>query len=53
MSRRSLRPRCKRKRSIAAAMRIALSAPQGLGATDILKSPPEILNELEVEASAE
>ncbi|HTO80044.1 MAG TPA: hypothetical protein VMJ31_09760, partial [Methylocystis sp.] len=34
-------------------LRIALTAPQGFGVMDLMKSPPEILQELEVEASAE
>jgi hypothetical protein len=34
-------------------LRIALAAPQGFAVTDLLKSPPEILQELEVEAAAE
>lgn len=34
-------------------LRIALTAPQGLSVTDFLKSPSEILQELEVEAAAE
>jgi len=34
-------------------LRIALTAPQCFGVMDLMKSPPEILQELEVEASAE
>jgi hypothetical protein len=34
-------------------LRIALTAPKGLGVTELMRSPPEILQELEVEASAE
>ncbi|ARN82041.1 hypothetical protein [Methylocystis bryophila] len=34
-------------------LRLSLTAPQGLGVMDLLKSPPEILQSLEVEASAE
>jgi hypothetical protein len=36
-----------------ARLRIALTAPQGFGVMDLMKSPPEILQELEVEAVAE
>jgi hypothetical protein len=34
-------------------LRIALTAPQGFAVMDLVKSPPEILQELEVEAAAE
>jgi hypothetical protein len=34
-------------------LRIALTAPQGLGVTDLIRSPPDILQQLEVDAVGE
>jgi len=34
-------------------LRIALTAPQGFGVMDLIRSPPEILQQFEVEAVAE